>query len=173
MNAKRQAHMVRSYDGGVVVVFDTCAFPVDISATSANNNPREYPEWIANRWGGAVPGVCFHRRMGSKMHEYIHHADSCHIRYISVNKGLVKSWLREEYVLKSTGQEFIQEAVRFRQQLKGNLHASDLPRRSCQPKLHTVLPARPKAETPLEERRRKTQSESSTIAYKAIGFDEN
>ena len=71
LSTGRQAELVKSYDGGAAVVFSTCAFPVDISSTSASGKVREYPEWIANQWGGAVPGVCMHRRMASGMHEYI------------------------------------------------------------------------------------------------------
>ena len=69
----RQAELVKSYDGGAALVFEACAFAVDISPTSASGKAREYPHWIADKWGGAVPGVCMHRRMASGMHEYTHH----------------------------------------------------------------------------------------------------
>ena len=149
LSTGRQAELVKSYDGGAAVVFSTCAFPVDISSTSASGKVREYPEWIANQWGGAVPGVCMHRRMASGMHEYIHHASSCHLRYVSVEKDLVKAWLRDEYVLNAEGRGRIREAVAFRQRLRCSQGDDEAPRHECHPgPPPIVMPARPSSYVP-------------------------
>ena len=151
------------------MVFEACGFPVDISSTNANGKAREYPGWIADphQRGGAVPGVVMHRRMASGMHEYIHHQMNCRLRYVSVSKGLVKAWLREEFVVKQGGRQKIQEAVLFRQRLHGDI---DSPNRveeerssgsSERKPVEPVEPARPP--TPLEERRRNAKSQDDVI----------
>ena len=144
---------------------------MDISRFNANNNPRDYPEWIANKDGGAVPGVSFLRRM-PKVNEWIHHRKSCHVRYVVSDKKLVHSWLREEYVENSNGRRWIQDAVQFRQQMKGKLEGNNASHQTCEPRLHTVYPARPHYDTPLEALRKKTQSNNTTIACKASSRNE-
>ena len=45
----RQAELVKFYDGGAALVFEACAFAVDISPTSASGKAREHPHWIADK----------------------------------------------------------------------------------------------------------------------------
>jgi hypothetical protein len=163
----RQAHMVKSYDGGAAIVFEQTGFPVDIST----KKQVQKNEWIANKKGGALPGVCMHRLMPSKMHEYIHHRDSIRIRYVSVKEGLVKAWLRDEFVVQPGRRKAIQDAVRFRQLMHGKINVPEPKPSSTQnsveadqsgiAELITVNPARPT--TPLEERFRRM---GSVDAYK-------
>ena len=151
----RQAHLVKSYDGGAAIVFEQTGFPVDITS----KKQVQKNEWIANEKGGALPGVCMHRLMPSKMHEYIHHRDSVRIRYVSVKEGLVKAWLRDEFVVQPKGREAIQDANRFRQLMHGKINLPELKPSSTQNSVEAdqsgiadliaVNPARP---TPLEAR---------------------
>ena len=55
-----------------------------------------------------------------------------------VAKKLLKSWLVKEYVQKLEGRQWIQDAVRFRQSMKGGEEMEQKVEESVEVKLHTV-----------------------------------